>query len=127
MEHTRAYLAVEQVQFKDNLCVDYDTPHTQFFVPPLTLQPIVENAVKHGMNQESAPLHVSIRTRRTDFCSEIIVEDKGPGFDPASADGKEPHITLANIQQRLKIMCNGEMVTMPHEEGWTVVKVTIPG
>ena len=71
LEHTRAYLAVEQVQFEDSLFVEYDTPHTRFRVPPLTLQPIVENAVKHGMDPDSAPLRICIRTRETDAGHEI--------------------------------------------------------
>ena len=104
LEHTRAYLAVEQVQFEDSLCVEYDTPHKNFRLPPLTLQPIVENAVKHGMDPEYAPLCISIRTRETDSGSEIIVEDNGPGFAPAD-DDCEPHIALANIKQRLEMMC----------------------
>ena len=63
LEHTRAYLAVEQARCDDNLFVEYDTPHTLFRVPTLTLQPIVENAVKHGMNPDAAePLHISIKT-----------------------------------------------------------------
>jgi sensor histidine kinase YesM len=114
----------------------------------------VENAVKHGMDPESEPLRISIRTRSTDLGSEIIVEDNGPGFDPdwqdalvagqphggdafamtawkgaappTAAGGSEPHIALANIQQRLKMMCSGEMTIMPREGGGTVVKVTIP-
>ena len=105
LEHTRAYLAVERVQFEDSLCVEYDTtPHKNFRLPPLTLQPIVENAVKHGMDPEYAPLCISIRTRETDSGSEIIVEDNGPGFAPAD-DDCEPHIALANIKQRLEMMC----------------------
>ncbi|MBQ9564840.1 MAG: histidine kinase [Synergistaceae bacterium] len=132
LEHTRAYLTIEQVQFKDSLFVDYDTPHTGFRVPPLTLQPIVENAVKHGMDPESEPLRISIRTRRTEAGSEIIVEDNGPGFASAATDESEPHIALANIQQRLEMMCGGKMTIMPREGedkaplGGTVVKVTIP-
>ena len=124
LEHTRAYLAVEQAQFEDNLSVSYDTPHTCFHVPPLTLQPIVENAVKHGMDPDSAPLRISIRTRVTEAGSEIIVEDNGPGFAPA--DDEEPHIALTNIRTRLEMMCGGKMTVMPREEGGTSVKVTIP-
>ena len=126
LEHTRAYLSVEQIQFKDSLFVDYDTPHTQFRVPPLTLQPIVENAVKHGMDTEFPPLRISIRTRKTDWGSEIIVEDNGPGFNPDTDEGNEPHIALANIKQRLKMMCSGEMMIMPNDGGGTVIKVIIP-
>lgn len=126
LEHTRAYLAVEQVQFEDSLFVEYDTPHTRFRVPPLTLQPIVENAVKHGMDPDSAPLHICIRTRETDAGYEIIVEDNGPGFAQANTDDSEPHIALANIQHRLEIMCGGKLTVMPREGGGTVVKITLP-
>ena len=125
LEHTRAYLALEQVQFEDSLFVEYDTPHKEFRLPPLTLQPIVENAVKHGMDPEYAPLYISIKTRETDSGSEIVVEDNGPGFAPAD-DDFEPHIALANIQQRLEMMCGGKLAIRPREGGGTVVIVTIP-
>ena len=124
LEHTRAYLAVEKAQFEDSLFVDYDTPYIDFRMPPLTLQPIVENAVKHGMDPDSEPLHIYIRTNRTDSGSEIIVENNGADFEPA--DDNEPHIALKNIQQRLEIMCSGKMVITPRKGGGTVVKVTIP-
>ena len=124
LEHARAYLAVEQAQFEDGIFVDYDTPHTRFRVPPLTLQPIVENAVKHGMGPDSEPLRILIKTRETDAGSVIIVEDNGPGFGPA--DNDEPHIALANIRQRLEMMCDAELTIAPREGGGTVVKVTIP-
>lgn len=123
LEHTRAYLAVEQVQFEDSLSVEYDTPHKEFRLPPLTLQPIVENAVKHGMDPEYAPLCISIRTRKTDSGSEIVVEDNGHGFSPT--DESEPHIALANIRNRLEMMCGGKMIISPREGGGTIVKVLI--
>ena len=123
MEHTRAYLAVEQAQYDDMLVVDYDTPYTQFHLPPLTLQPIMENAVKHCMDPDGEPLHISIQTRRTDAYVEIIVEDNGPGFDPS--DESKPHTTLTNIQQRLEMMCGGSMTIRPREGGGTVVTIKI--
>ena len=125
LEHTCAYLAVEQVQFEDSLFVEYDTPHREFRLPPLTLQPIVENAVKHGMDPEYAPLRITIRTCETDSGSEIVVEDNDPGFAPADDDCK-PHIALANIRHRLEIMCGGKLTIRPREGGGTVVNVTIP-
>ena len=124
LEHTRAYLAIEQVQFEDSLFVEYDTPFKEFRLPPLTLQPIVENAVKHGMDPEHAPLQIFIRTRETNFGNEIIVEDNGPGFFPA--EDYEPNTALANIQQRLKMMCGGKLTINLREGGGTVVTVTIP-
>ena len=124
LEHTHAYLAVEQAQYEDALIVDYDAEFTRFRLPPLTLQPLAENAVKHGMGPDTVPLHVSIRTRETDSDSEIIVEDDGPGFDPAIAD--DPHTTLANIRQRLESMCDGRLDIAPREGGGTTVRITVP-
>ena len=125
LEHTRAYLAVEQARYDDNLFVEYDTPHTLFRVPTLTLQPIVENAVKHGMNPDAAePLRIFIKTEKTNSGNEIIVEDNGPGFKPA--DDKEPHIALANIRERLSLMCGGTMEVTTLETGGTRVTIRIP-
>ena len=124
LEHTRAYLAVEQAQHEDMLSVDYDTPYTHFRLPPLTLQPIVENAIKHGMDPYHGPLHISIRTRNTDSGTEIIVEDDGSGFDPS--DESRPHTALDNIRQRLEFMCDGSLAIIPRDEGGTVVTITIP-
>ncbi len=124
LEHTRAYLAVVQAQFENSLFVAFDTPYTLFRVPPLTLQPIVENAVKQGMRASNEPTHISIVTRQTDTGGEIIVEDDGPGFAPANDN--EPHIGLNNIRQRLELMCGGTLTITPREGGGTSVKATIP-
>ena len=124
LEHTRAYLAVEMAQFEDILSVDYDTPHTHFRLPSLTLQPIVENAVKYGCDPDSDSLHIVIRTRSTDSGSEITVEDNGPGY--VDVDDNKPHIALANIRQRLELMCGGTMSISKRERGGTVVKIIIP-
>ena len=124
LEHTRAYLAVELAQYDDMLVVDFDTPFTRFRLPPLTLQPIVENAVKHGLNPYSGPLRISIRTRQTDSGAEIVVEDNGSGFDPS--DETRPHTTLENIQRRLEMMCSGNMTIMPRDKRGTVVIIAIP-
>ena len=124
LEHTRAYLAVEQALFDDLLVVEYDTPFTHFRLPPLTMQPIVENAVKHGMDPDSDPLHISIRTQHTDSGTEIIVQDNGSGFDPS--DDSRPQTALDNIRQRLEMMCDGKLDLMSCDGGGTTVTVTIP-
>lgn len=124
LEHTRAYLAVEQAQYEGSLFVDYDTPHTMFRVPPLTLQPIVENAVKHGRDLYAGPLSISIRTRKTVSGSEIVVADNGRGYTPS--DDSEPHIALENIKERLEFMCGGSLTITSGENGGTEVTITIP-
>ena len=124
LEHTRAYLAVEQVRFEGKLNVEFDTPHTTFCIPPLTLQPIVENAVKHGVDPELDPLHLCVFTRNTEDGSEIVVEDTGPGF--GKMDNDDPHIALANISERLEMMCGGTLTISPRENGGTVIRVWVP-
>ena len=124
LEHTRAYLAVEQVRFEGKLFVAFDTPYTSFRLPPLTLQPIVENAVKHGVDPDLDPLTIRIRTREGKNGVEITVADTGPGF--GAKDNDEPHIALGNIRERLEMMCNGKMEIAPRDGGGTVVTVFIP-
>ena len=125
LEHTKAYLAVEQVRFADKLFVEFDTPHIMFRIPPLTLQPIVENAVKHGIDPELDSLYITVQTRETENGSEIIVKNTGPGFK--SSDNDEPHIALENIRKRLTMMCGGTLTIISGEESGTIVKIFIPG
>ena len=123
LEHAKAYLSIEQVQFEENLFVEYDTPHINFRIPPLTLQPIVENSVKHGLDTDSGALHILILTRETESDSVIIVEDDGVGF---KFDGNKENFALKNIKMRLEIFCNGKLTIYPREGGGTVVKILIP-
>ena len=124
LEHARAYLAVEMAQHDGFLFVDYDTPHTDFHVPPLTLQPLVENCVKHGMDPNADSFHIAVRTRQTEEGSVILVEDDGTGFE--LTHNSEPHVALSNIRQRLELMCGGTLTISLREGGGTVVRVTIP-
>ena len=124
LEHTRAYLAVEQALYEDSIFVHYDMPHTWFRIPPLTLQPIVENAVKHGRDPDAGEFHISIRTRKTDSGNEIVISDNGRGFDPD--EESDSGIAINNIRQRLEVMCDGSLNIRPGDGGGTVVTITIP-
>lgn len=124
LEHTRAYLAVVQAQFEDNLSVEFDTPHTSFRLPPLTLQPLVENAVKYGLDVDaSEPLRVYVKTEKTSDGSIVTVEDSGPGF--SGDDNGEPHIALNNIRERLSAI-GGTLSISPGENGGTLIRIFIP-
>ena len=107
LEHVKAYLSVEQVRFEEILYVDIDTPHTGFKLPPLTIQPIVENAVRHGVDPEHAPLHISIRTESIPAGSVVTIENDG--LPLGENDSDDPHIALNNIRERLKNSCNGRI------------------
>ena len=140
LEHTRAYLSVEENRYEQLLFVEYDLAHKLFRLPPLTLQPIVENAVKHGVDPQLKPLYITIRTKSTDTENIIIVEDTGPGFDKTFLDSltkpKAPghteklndavHIGLANVSKRLRLSCNGTLQIAGREGGGTIVTIRIP-
>ena len=124
LEHTRVYLAVVKAQYEDNLVVSFDTPHILFRVPPLTLQPLVENSVKYGLNIDSTdPLCVSIKTEKVENGTVITVSDTGPGI--SNKDNGEPHIALNNIRERLSAI-KGILTISPNENGGTIVTVFIP-
>ena len=124
LEHTKAYLSVEQMRFEDKLLIELDTPHTDFRLPPLTLQPIVENAVKHGIDPDLDPLHIAVHTKKLKNGTESIVEDTGPGFGVIDSD--QPHTALANIHERLEMMCKGTLTISERDGGGTVVRLYIP-
>lgn len=124
--HTQAYLAVEKSRYEKLLFVEYDTPHTEFRMPPLTLQPIVENAVKHGVDPDLPPLHIHVTTRKEDSLNVIIVEDSGPGYQPVPKDDKNVHVGLTNVRDRLNLMCNGTLTIEARPEGGTIVTIMIP-
>ena len=114
---------------KKAMFVEFDTPHMNFRIPPLTLQPIIENSIKYGVDPELEPLYISVQTKETENGSEIIVIDNGPGFDgnnDAISDNREPHIAINNIRERLSMMCSGTISFSIREEGGTVVRIWIP-
>ncbi len=125
LRHTKAYLAVEAIRYGDKLTVEFDTQHTAFRLPALTLQPLVENAVKHGLGKGIGPEHITVRTRSEDDRAVITVEDDGPGIGPASEDS-EAHIGLRNVRERLELMCGGTLEYAARPGGGTAVTVTIP-
>ena len=128
LEHTRAYLAVEENRYEQLLFVEYELSHTLFRLPPLTLQPIVENAVKHGVDPQLKPLYIKIRTQSTDSENIIIVEDTGPGFDKNNSEETKDavHIGLSNVSKRLRLSCSGTLEISDREGGGTIVTIRIP-
>ena len=105
LEHTKLYLELEQLRFPNELHIAYDLRCTDFFIPPLTLQPLAENAVRHGVRgKKSGDGTVMISTREYEDRFEVAVTDDGNGFDPSALpqDG-QPHIGLANVRERLRL------------------------
>lgn len=110
LEHVKTYLMLEQLRFEDALRVEYDIRYQDFSLPALTVQPIVENAVRHGATANEDGGVVTIRTERVDAGAVITVTDNGMGFDPAAqpSDDKN-HYGLANVRAGLAASGCGEL------------------
>ena len=129
LEHTRQYLALEEMRFEDKLTVRYDIQCESFLLPNLTLQPIVENAVRHGVRGNADGRgEVVIATRETPDCYEITVKDNGPGFDPEKQpkDQGSSHVGIQNVRQRLAQMCGGELKIESIPGAGTCVTIALP-
>ena len=128
LDHIKIYLEIEKLRFGDRLNVEYDIKSTDFHVPVLTLQPIVENAVKHGICKRLEGGTVKIETRKEGRDDIIIISDNGEGFEPETVlnDDRE-HIGIQNANERLKNTVKTEMEIYSLVGVGTRVTIVIPG
>ena len=111
LEHVRNYLYIEKVRFGNKLNVEYDLMTKEFLCPGLSLQTMVENAVKHGLGDKKGGGTVQIKTIEDRAAFYIVVEDDGVGFDMKQkpSDGRT-HVGMENTKQRLRDMAHGELI-----------------
>ncbi len=125
LKHVKTYWSLEEKRFGDKIRAEYDIQENSFMLPSLTIQPIVENAVKHGM-RKGKQLTVNIRTYSDMDNYYVEINDDGRGFDVNAFenDGKS-HIGIKNVQQRLKMMCGGELMvnSVPDQGTDAVIKI----
>lgn len=103
LEYLQLYLSIERVRFADRLSVEIsaDPAAQQAYVPQLVLQPIVENAIRHGIGQRSGAGRILISTAKTHGLLQIRVQDDGPGLSTSYSPEHEG-IGLANTRARLR-------------------------
>ena len=108
LKHVEYYVNIEKVRFPD-MNIEYDVDTTDFVLPALSVQPLVENAIKHGLMRLESGGTVRIRSYETPthFCVEV--KDDGVGFDTSLPIEGKKHVGLRNIRGRLKAMVNGEL------------------
>ena len=126
LELTDLYLEIQRVRFPDRLMVDRDIAADALdaLVPSLLLQPIVENAVVHGIAQHVEAGRITLRARRDGGDLRLQVCDTGPGF-PSGA--LRHGIGLTNTRERLSQLYGGEQrVTWWNGESGACVQITIP-
>lgn len=127
LQHINTYLKLEKIRFGDELSVVFDIQATGFCLPVLTVQPLVENAVKHGVSKKRGGGTVNISTKETNSSYKITVSDDGTGLDTKNyaKDGKV-HIGIENIRQRLQSMCYATLEIFSEVGKGTTAIITIP-
>lgn len=127
LKHIKSYLYLEQLRFEDELHISYNIQTTAFMLPSLTVQPLVENAVKHGVGKKDGGGTVWIVVIETEESYRIMVRDNGVGYTShSSVDDEEQHIGITNVKQRLEAMCGGTLEISGIENQGTTAVVAIP-
>ncbi len=124
--HVRHYVSLEMADLARPMEVVYDLQVEDFMVPPLTVQPLVENAIRHGIRTREEGGTVCLRTRREDGCVVVIVEDDGRGFSSVTLRQDERRrVGMENVRERLERQCGGTLAVTTGANG-TVAKMIIP-
>lgn len=126
LEHVEKYLRLEKLRFGEELQIQYNITTKDFVLPALSVQPLVENAVKHGIGQKPGGGMVQIATKETKDSFEICITDDGVGFEEEDYqnDGNL-HIGIENIKKRLELIHARLEINSRKGEG-TTVRVLIP-
>jgi len=122
--HVEAYLSIEKKRFAERLNVIYDISVRDFFIPSLTLQPLVENAVRHGVLTRWEGGTITISTKESDGYIIITVTDDGVGFDE-NAIG-ENCTGIRNVRSRLTSISGGTLEVKSKIGEGTTSTITIP-
>lgn len=123
LKHIETYLSLEKMRFDERLNVVLDIQVKNFAVPPLSIQPLVENAVKHGILKKIQGGTITLKTYEINEAFVVEIIDDGIGFDinNPSYKGKE-HVGLNNVRYRLSTMCHGELtIDSVVDKGTTMV------
>ena len=127
LEHLKKYLYIEKLRFADLLNIEYDIQTTGFYLPLLSIQPLVENAVKHGVGMKEDGGTVKISTRETETSYEVVIEDDGVGFDVnEQKDDGRSHVGMENTKKRLHDMCGAQVVITSVIGEGTTARVILP-
>ncbi len=131
LAHVRNYAELEQLRFGGKLRVAYKIEADEFFLPALTLQPLVENAITHGIGNKRGGGTVTISAYGDTDNWWVIVQDDGCGVDTVAANGLPPQqeggsIGLANVRQRIESIAGGRLYFNSSKNGGTTVTISLP-
>lgn len=125
LEQLEDYIALEQLRFEDRIQFEKQIETSSFEIPPLTIQPLVENAIKHGLIEPGKSGTICLHTKRKTGYVEITVTDNGIGFVPEECE-KEESVGIRNVRYRLQHMVGGKLTIDSVPGEGTKVTITIP-
>ena len=125
MEHVRYYVSIESVRFPD-MTFTFDMKSDDFMLPALSIQPIVENAIKHGLMPLDRGGSVHVTSWETPYAYCVSIEDDGAGFDTNILLDERKHIGLRNIRERLEATVDGSLTIESTIGKGTKVQLNIP-
>ena len=108
LQHLEDYVSLEKMRFGDKIQFEKKLEATDFKLPPLTIQPLVENAIKHGLLSAGRKGTVKLTTEEKDGMISIVIEDDGIGFDPEALK-KEEAVGIRNVRYRVENMVGGTL------------------
>jgi hypothetical protein len=110
LEHLRCYLSLEHMRYGERIRVCWEIHATAFALPPLTLQPLVENTVRFGIVKRPEGGTVCIRTAEMEEAFRVEIEDDGCGYDPREElDRGRAHMDVLAAERRLREQCGGSL------------------
>ena len=125
LEHTKIYADIEKLRFP-SIEIRYEIMTQDFELPALTLQPMVENAIRHGVRIREHGL-VIVRTYQDDNEIVMTIEDNGKGFDVDAAKRDDrSHIGIQNVKERVEDYCGGTFTIESEIDVGTKVTIRIP-
>lgn len=129
------HLYMEKLRFGDKIQVTYQIGTEDFALPPLSVQSLVDNAVKHGIGRTKKHVSICITTEETQDGVTVTVQDDGEGFDPSvleemnsAADGKEErtHLGIAIVRERVSLICGGTLTVYSRPGEGTTASIFLP-
>lgn len=130
IQFLKSYLEIEQIRFQDRISVVFDVPldTVDVQVPNFLLQPLVENAIKHGFASSSAPGRIEIVARCENDALRLLVKDNGAGIRSGTGLGVREGVGISNTKARLRQLYdssfNFELIN--NENGGTTASICIP-
>ena len=125
MNHVKHYTDIEQVRFPD-MTIQYDLRSVEFLLPALSVQPLVENAIKHGLMGLEEGGIVTISAYETKESYVVEVTDDGVGFDMDAGYDETKHVGIKNIRGRIEAMCGGSLTIESEIGKGTKATIKIP-